>query len=283
ATLIAAKEFTTAADTTTLREAKAFTTSEIAKIPTPDVSGQIATHNSAINSHTDIRESVAHKVDKETGKGLSAQDFTALLKAKLEGLNNYDDATIRAAVASVQTQLNTLLNGNVNGVIDAFNEIEKFLAGITDAQTLTGLLADLRREVVALIPTKTSQLTNDAGFLTSEVDPTVPAWAKNPTKPVYTASEVGAEPVQVVENITAATATLNVVGGHTYLCGEMTALTLATVENAPREAVIRFTSGAVATTLSLPATLKVVGYAKPAVNQSYEISIRQGAAVIVNF
>ena len=42
------------------------------------------------------------------------------------------------------------------------------------------------------LPTKTSQLENDSGFLTEETDPTVPAWAKAETKPTYTASEVGA-------------------------------------------------------------------------------------------
>ena len=46
------------------------------------------------------------------------------------------------------------------------------------------------------IPAKTSDLTNDSGFITgyTETDPTVPAWAKNATKPSYTASEVGALP-----------------------------------------------------------------------------------------
>jgi hypothetical protein len=46
------------------------------------------------------------------------------------------------------------------------------------------------------IPTKISQLENDSGFITSytETDPPVPAWAKEPQKPSYTASEVGAEP-----------------------------------------------------------------------------------------
>ena len=41
-------------------------------------------------------------------------------------------------------------------------------------------------------PTKTSELTNDSGFITKETDPTVPAWAKAENKPTYTASEVGA-------------------------------------------------------------------------------------------
>ena len=43
------------------------------------------------------------------------------------------------------------------------------------------------------IPSKTSDLTNDSGFITTETDPTVPAWAKTSTKPAYTASEVGAQ------------------------------------------------------------------------------------------
>ena len=43
-------------------------------------------------------------------------------------------------------------------------------------------------------PTNVSELTNDAGYLTAETDPTVPAWAKAAQKPSYTASEVGALP-----------------------------------------------------------------------------------------
>ena len=52
----------------------------------------------------------------------------------------------------------------------------------------------------ASIPTRTSQLTNDSGFIngsavpSNETDPTVPSWAKQSTKPSYTASEVGALP-----------------------------------------------------------------------------------------
>lgn len=43
-----------------------------------------------------------------------------------------------------------------------------------------------------IIPTRTSQITNDSGFLTSytETDPTVPAWAKAANKPTYDYSEI---------------------------------------------------------------------------------------------
>lgn len=50
--------------------------------------------------------------------------------------------------------------------------------------------------VIPTVPTNVSAFTNDAGYLTSytETDPTVPSWAKQPNKPTYTASEVGALP-----------------------------------------------------------------------------------------
>lgn len=44
-------------------------------------------------------------------------------------------------------------------VIDTFNEIEAFLQGVTNTQTLTGLLQEMKTEIVALIPTNTVDLT----------------------------------------------------------------------------------------------------------------------------
>ena len=46
------------------------------------------------------------------------------------------------------------------------------------------------------IPTNTSQLTNDSGYITgyTETDPTVPSWAKQSTKPTYTYSEITEKP-----------------------------------------------------------------------------------------
>jgi hypothetical protein len=43
-------------------------------------------------------------------------------------------------------------------------------------------------------PTNVSAFTNDAGYIKTETDPTVPSWAKQSTKPTYTAQEVGALP-----------------------------------------------------------------------------------------
>lgn len=64
-------------------------------------------------------------------------------------------------------------------------------------------LSDLQytNAVKSDIPTKTSQLENDSGFLTEETDPTVPAWAKAESKPTYTADEVGAAAKKHTHNV----------------------------------------------------------------------------------
>lgn len=88
-------------------------------------------------------------VAAETGKGLSANDFTDAFKAKLEGLSNYDDAEVRSLITAVNGRLDTILGDGASSAIDTFNEIEAFLTGITDTQTLTGLLAEQKQTITA--------------------------------------------------------------------------------------------------------------------------------------
>ena len=56
------------------------------------------------------------------------------------------------------------------------------------------------KPTIPVVPEDVSAFNNDAGYLTSytETDPTVPSWAKQPSKPTYTASEVGALPSTTV-------------------------------------------------------------------------------------
>lgn len=117
---------------------------------------------------TEIRRLIAGKVDKVDGKQLTTEDFTTLLKLKLEGLTNYDDSTLTADLNKLKSRLDTLIGTSASSAIDTFNEITAFLAGITDSQSLTVLLSDLRSDIVALIPTKTSQLTNDSNFVSDQ-------------------------------------------------------------------------------------------------------------------
>ena len=89
------------------------------------------------------------KVDKVSGKGLSTEDFTTVLKGKLEGLTNYDDTTINNAVSSLQTQINTLVSGNANDAINSFNEIIAFLDGIKDTQDLASIIAAIEQQIAS--------------------------------------------------------------------------------------------------------------------------------------
>lgn len=50
------------------------------------------------------------------------------------------------------------------------------------------------KSVNITVPTKTSDLTNDSNFITTESDPTVPSWAKATTKPSYAYSEITGTP-----------------------------------------------------------------------------------------
>ena len=73
---------------------------------------------------------------------------------------------------------------------------------ITKVQTTAGAHTTINVSSGAAsfnIPTKTSHLTNDSGFLTSytETDPTVPSWAKASSKPSYTFSEIGSTPTSL--------------------------------------------------------------------------------------
>lgn len=87
-------------------------------------------------------------VEAQAGKGLSANDFTDALKAKLEGLSNYDDTEVRALITAVNGRLDTILGDGASTAIDTFDEIEAFLAGISDTSSLTKMLSDLRASVL---------------------------------------------------------------------------------------------------------------------------------------
>ena len=92
-------------------------------------------------------------------------------------------------------------------------------------------------------PTNVSSFTNDAGYLTSESDPTVPSWAKAQNKPTYTASEVGALPdtTTIPSKVSDLTNDLGFVTGSKIYVGECTTAAatvpkVCTVETFPTDA-----------------------------------------------
>ena len=90
-------------------------------------------------------------------------------------------------VESIIGDLSNLSTTLKNNIVSAINEVLQTGGRVKSVNGKTG-------DVVL----KTSDLTNDSGYLTSytETDPTVPSWAKQSSKPTYTAQEVGASSVE---------------------------------------------------------------------------------------
>lgn len=102
-------------------------------------------------SHLAVKDNVLswlrNKVDKIAGKQLTTEDFTTALKEKLESLSNYDDANIKSSMQSLQSQLNTLVDGDATSAIDTFNEIVAFLSSIEDTESLSSIIASIEQQI----------------------------------------------------------------------------------------------------------------------------------------
>ena len=120
----------------------------------------------------------------------------------ISGGSGINGVTLRAGTADVDTT-----NSNNKAVISLYpatfaakynptsNRVltEAALDNYTPTSGLatvatSGSYSDLSNKPT--IPSKTSDLTNDSGFLTTETDPTVPSWAKQSSKPFYKADEI---------------------------------------------------------------------------------------------
>lgn len=85
----------------------------------------------------------------------------------------------------------------------------------------------------------------------------------------------------VVENISATDVTLNIVGGHEYLCGTLTSLTIRSTDGSGKESSVKFTSGDSATRFAWPDNMSMEGYTIIKANTTYEISIKGDCGIIV--
>jgi hypothetical protein len=93
----------------------------------------------------------------------------------------------------------------------------------------------------------------------------------------YVTSEFRADDGTIVQQVDGSAVSLDVKGGTMYVCGELTSLTIASVENSTKPSIIRFTSGATATQFSFPENFSITGWTKPEENKSYTICILFGA------
>lgn len=149
----------------------------------------VSSHNTSPNAHNDIRLL-----------------FTEL-KSRLEALADSDDTTLdQMSEIVAYIKANKSLIDSITASKVSVGDIVNDLITNVDNKPLSAAQGVALKKLVdaIVIPTKVSAFDNDKGYLTSytESDPTVPAWAKSPTKPSYTASEVGAAPSDKTITIT---------------------------------------------------------------------------------
>ena len=111
----------------------------------------------------------------------------------LQNDTNYIDAS-GAPVQSVNNQTgNIVITAQSIGALTQHQDISgKANKSELSLVATSGSYNDLTNKPT--IPSNVSELNNDSGYLITETDPTVPAWAKAAQKPTYTANEVGALP-----------------------------------------------------------------------------------------
>lgn len=128
------------------------------------------------------------------------------IQSTYQGTNNevYIQTTADSEIATVELYASDGTNSNQVIVAPTETYISNILTPVNDTDAANKKYVD--DSVGALsIPTKTSDLTNDSGFLTSytETDPTVPSWAKASSKPSYSLTEIsGTDDLRVIEGLT---------------------------------------------------------------------------------
>ena len=163
---------------------------EVGADPKGAAASAVAQHNTATGSHNDIRLELKAINDR----------LTAFFDSDNQTLDELSE--IVAYITSNKTLIDSITTSKVS-VADIINNLTTNVSNkpLSAAQGVA-----LKALIDAItVPTKLSQLANDAGFITSyvETDPTVPAWAKATTKPSYSKSEVGLGNVDNVKQYSA--------------------------------------------------------------------------------
>ena len=157
-----------------------YTAEEVGADPTGTANTAVTAHNVAADAHNDIRLLV---------EGLTT---------RLNTLADSDDTTLdqlSEIVAYIKSNKD-LIDAVTTNKVNVTDIIDNLTTNASDKPLSAAQGVALKALIDAItVPTKVSELTNDSGFITSytETDPTVPAWAKEATKPTYTAGEVGAD------------------------------------------------------------------------------------------
>ena len=165
----------------------------IGKIPTPDVSAQIKAHNESTTAHPDIRAKIPTKTSQltnDSGFLTQHQDISGKLDKTGDGSN------VTAAFTAASTRAN-IATGEKLSVL--FGKIAKWFADLGSLAFKSKVAkSDLASDVQTSLGKADSALQSY-----TEIDPTVPEWAKAKTKPSYSKSEVGLGNVENVKQYSA--------------------------------------------------------------------------------
>lgn len=110
------------------------------------VAGEIPLDN--YPTKTEIAVALDEKVDKEEGMGLSAVNFTEVMRAKLASLNNYDDSDLRAKIERIIYILDSLTTGESSTAIDSWHDVVHFLNGLEQTDELDNIIEGLERQIL---------------------------------------------------------------------------------------------------------------------------------------
>lgn len=111
------------------------------------VAGEIPLDNYLTKA--EVAAALDEKVDKEEGMGLSAVNFTEVMRAKLASLYNYDDSAIRSRVESIANVVDNIMSGESATVIDSWGDVVRFLQGIEENDNLNDIVSSLQNLIGA--------------------------------------------------------------------------------------------------------------------------------------
>ena len=118
-------------------------------------------NNDTINAEAERAKaaevSLDGKIDIEVARASKAEEDFAVLLAGTSGVTSYSNIKAELdklgddynSIRSIAVTLKNFLNaGGITDAVDSFKELQDFLAGITDSQTLAGLLLELKNEIL---------------------------------------------------------------------------------------------------------------------------------------
>ncbi len=142
-----------------------------------------------IEDQEDLTNALNSKVDKVADKQLSDENYTLAEKQKLEGLSNYDDSNI---LSELNNKVDKVAGKQLSDENYTLSEKNK-LSNLSTVAT-SGSYNDLSNKPT--IPSNISDLVDDSDFISEELDPTVPNWAKQANKPSYNWNEIDNKPTE---------------------------------------------------------------------------------------